>query len=145
MIFVFAVSVPTMYEDEYTYFYRSFLCLKSQRLKNHNSSKEYKTTLMTDRCLVVVDDYFAGYMRKGGRVHVYVSVYVGVSLYDPRVHVRVLHCYLHRNLALLILYIFLRFHRFSVVVWCGIWMFYFMIITFYRHRLVFALMFQTFT
>ena len=37
---------------------------------------------------------------------------------------------------------FLLFHRFSVVVGCGIWLSYFMIITFYRHRCVFALTFQ---
>ena len=65
----------------------------------------------------MVDDYFDGiYAQVRPRPRVSVSVYVGVSLYDPRVHVRVLHCYLHRNLALLILYIFLRFHWFSVVV-----------------------------
>ena len=39
---------------------------------------------------------------------------------------------------------FLLFHRFSVVVGCGMWLSYFMSNTFYRHRRVFALTFQTF-
>ena len=65
----------------------------------------------------MVDDYFDGiYAQVRPRPRVSVSVYVGVSLYDPRVHVRVLYCYLDRNLALLILHISLRFHRFSVVI-----------------------------
>ena len=38
----------------------------------------------------------------------------------------------------------LLFHRFSVVLGCGIWLSYFMIIAFYRHRCVFALTFQKF-
>ena len=59
------------------------------------------------------------------REPVSVSVYLGVSLYDPRVRVRVLHCYLHRKLQLAFstpdhvydaVVFFLRFHRFSVVV-----------------------------
>ena len=45
--------------------------------------------------LVVVDDYFDGiYAQKRVRPRVSVSVYVCVSLYDPRMHVRFLHCYL---------------------------------------------------
>ena len=39
---------------------------------------------------------------------------------------------------------FLLFHRFSIVVGCGICLSYFMITTFYRHRHVFALTCQTF-
>ena len=39
---------------------------------------------------------------------------------------------------------FLLFHRFSVVVGCGIWLSYFMIITFQRQRGVFALTFKKF-
>ena len=49
----------------------------------------------------MVDDYFDGiYAQVWPRPRVSVSVYVGVSSYDPRVHVRVLHCYLHRKLQL---------------------------------------------
>ena len=63
-----------------------------------------------------------------------------------------LHCYLHRKLHLAfstdLVYdaveFFLLFHRFSVVVGCGNWLSYFMNITFYRHRRVFALTFQKF-
>ena len=75
-------------------------------------------------------------------------------LYDPRVHVRFLHCYLHRKWQLAfsmipdlvydVVVFFLLFHRFSVVVGCGICLSYFMFITFYRHRCVFALTFQKF-
>ena len=142
-----------MYEDEYIYFYRSFFDLNQSDWQNHNSSKEYKTILMTEGGLVVVDDYFDGiYAQVWPRPRVSVSVYVGVSLYDPRVHVRVLYCYLHRKLQLAFstpdlvydaVVFFLRFHRFSFVVWCGIWMCYFMI-TFYGHRRVFALAVQKF-
>ena len=74
----------------------------------------------------MVDDYFDGiYAQVWPCPRVYVSVYVGVSLYDPRVHVRILHCYLHRKLQLAFstpdleydaVVFFLRFHRFSVVV-----------------------------
>ena len=74
----------------------------------------------------MVVDYFDGiYAQVWPRPRVSVSVYVGVSLYDPRVLVWVLHCYLHRKLPLvfstpdLVYYavvFFLRFHRFSVVV-----------------------------
>ena len=74
----------------------------------------------------MADDYFDGiYAQVWPRPRVPVSVYVGVSLYDPRVHVRVLHCYLHRKMQLAfstpdLVYdatvFFLRFHRFSVVV-----------------------------
>ena len=68
-------------------------------------------------------------------------------------HVRFLHCYLHRKLQLAFstpdlvydaVVFFLLFHRFSVVVRCEIRLSYFMIITFYRHRRVFALTFQKF-
>ena len=46
-------------------------------------------------------DYFDGiYAQVRPCTRVSVSVYVGVSLYDPRVHVRVLHCNLHRKLQL---------------------------------------------
>ena len=74
----------------------------------------------------MVDDYFDGiYAQVWPRPRVSVSVYVGVSLYDPRVHLRILHCYLHRKLQLAFsspdlvydaVVLFLRFHRFSVVV-----------------------------
>ena len=76
----------------------------------------------------MVDDYFDGiYVEMWPGPRVSLSVYVGVSLYDPRVHVRVLHCYLHRKLQLAFstpdlvhvydtVVFFLRFHRFSVVV-----------------------------
>ena len=41
----------------------------------------------------MVDDYFDSiYAQVWPRPRVSVSVYVGVSLHDPRVHVRVLHC-----------------------------------------------------
>ena len=70
----------------------------------------------------MVDDYFDGiYAQVWPRP----GVSVGVSLYDPRVHVRILHCYLHRKLQLAFstpdlvydaVVFFLRFHRFSVVV-----------------------------
>ena len=74
----------------------------------------------------MVDDYFDGINAQvWPRPGVSVSVYVGVSLNDPRVHVRILHCYLHRKLQLAFstpdfvydaVVFFLRFHRFSVVV-----------------------------
>ena len=49
----------------------------------------------------MVVDYFDGmYAQVRPRPRVSVSVYVCVSLYDPRVYVRVLHCYLHRKLQL---------------------------------------------
>ena len=98
---------------------------------------------------VVNDDY----MRKCGCVHVCLCACMYACLYDPRVHVRFLHYYLHRKLQLAfsipdlvydVVVFFLLFHRFSVVVGCGIWLSYFMIITFYRHRRVFALTFQKF-
>ena len=99
--------------------------------------------------LVVVNDYFDGiYAQVWVRLRVSVSVYVCVSLYDP-----FLHCYLHRKLQLAFstpdlvydaVVFFLLFHRFSIVVRCGIWLSYFTIITFYRHRHVFALTFQKF-
>ena len=63
-----------------------------------------------------------------------------------------LHCYLHRKLQLAFstpalvydaVVFFLLFHRFSIVVGCGIRLSYFMIITNYQHRRVFALTFQT--
>ena len=63
------------------------------------------------------------------------------------VYVCFLHCYLHKKLELAFCtpdYVyyavgfFLLFRRFSVVVGCGIWLSYFMTITFYRHRRVFA-------
>ena len=51
--------------------------------------------------LVVVDDYFDGiYAQVPVRPRVSVSVYVCVSWYDPRVHEKFLHCYLHRKLQL---------------------------------------------
>ena len=62
------------------------------------------------------------------RPRVSVSVYVCVSLYDPRVHVRFLHCYLHRKFQLafstpdliyIAVVVFLLFNRFSIVVGCG--------------------------
>ena len=102
----------------------------------------------------MVDDYFDGiYAQAWPRPRVSVSVYVGVSLYDPRVHVRVLYCYLLRKLQLAVstldlvydvVIFFLLFFLFSIVVGCGIWLPYFMIITFYRHRRAFALTFQKF-
>ena len=74
----------------------------------------------------MVDDYFDGiYAQVWTRPRVSVSVYVGASLYDQRVHVRVLHCYLHRKSELAFstpdlvydaVVFFLRFHRFSVEV-----------------------------
>ena len=74
----------------------------------------------------MIDDYFDGiYAQVWPRPRVSVSVYIGVSLYDPRVHVRILHCYLHRKLQLVFstpdlvydaVVFFLCFHRFSVVV-----------------------------
>ena len=74
----------------------------------------------------MADDYIDGiYAQVWPRPRVSVSVYVGVNLYDPRVYVRILHCYLHRKLQLAfstpdLVYdaavFFLRFHRFSVVV-----------------------------
>ena len=49
--------------------------------------------------LVVVNDYFDGiYSQVRVRPRVSVSVYVCVSLYDPRMHVRFLYCFLHRKL-----------------------------------------------
>ena len=76
--------------------------------------------------MVVVEDYFDGiYAQVWPHPGVSVNVYVGVSLYDPRVHVRILHCYLHRKLQLAFstpdlvydaVVFFLRFHRFPVVV-----------------------------
>ena len=49
----------------------------------------------------MVDDYFDGiYAQVRPRPRLSVIVYVGVSLYDPRVHVMVLHCYLNRKLQL---------------------------------------------
>ena len=102
----------------------------------------------------MIDNHFDGiYAQVWPRPRVSVSVYLGVSLYDPRVRVRVLHCYLHRKLQLAFstpdhvydaVVIFLRFNRFSVVVRCGIWISYFMIIIFYMHRRLFALTFQKF-
>ena len=74
------------------------------------------------------------------RQRVSVRVYVCVSIYDPRVHVRILHCYLHRKLQLAfsipdlvydVLVFFLLFHRFSVLVGCGICLSYFMFISFF--------------
>ena len=56
-----------------------------------------------------------------------------LSLYDPRMHVSFLHCYLHRKLQLAFstpdfvydaVVFFLFFHWFSVVVRCGIWLSY---------------------
>ena len=88
--------------------------------------------------LVVVNDYFDGtYAQVWVHPRVSVSVYVCVSLYDP-----FLHCYLHRKLQLAFstrdrvydtVVFFLLFRRFSVVVRCGMWLPYFMTITFYRH------------
>ena len=81
------------------------------------------------------DDYSNGiYAQVRPRPRVSVSVYVVVSLYDPHVHVRVLHCYLRRKLQhVRVLHCYLhrklqlvfstpdlvylpRFHWFSVVV-----------------------------
>ena len=102
--------------------------------------------------MVAVDDYFDGiYAQERVRPRVSVSVYVCVSLYDPRVYVRFSHCYLHRELQLAFstpdlvydaVVCFPLFHRFSIVIECGIWLSYFMIITFYRNRRVFALTFK---
>ena len=104
----------------------------------------------------MADDYFDGiYAQMRVRPRVSVSVYVCVKLYDPRVHVRSLHCYLRRKLQLAFstpdlvydaVLFFLVFYRFSVVVGCGIWLSYFRItcITFFRLRRVFALPFQKF-
>ena len=74
----------------------------------------------------MVDDYFDGiYAQVWPRPCVSVSVYVGMTLYDLRMHVRVLHCYLRRKLQLAFstpdlvydaIVFFLHFHRFSVVV-----------------------------
>ena len=90
-----------MYEDEYMYFYIGFLWLQSQWLKNHNSSIDHKTILMTVPIgvLVLDDDYFDGiYTQVRMRPRVFVSVYVCMRLYDPRVHMYdFLHCYLHRK------------------------------------------------
>ena len=94
--------------------------------------------------LVVVDDYF------GGCIYTKVRVYPRVSV---SVYVCFSHCYPHRKLQLAFstpglvydaIVFFLLFHRFSVVVGCGIWLPYFMIINFYRHRRVFDLPFQMF-
>ena len=59
-IFVFAVSAPTIYEDEYMYFYEAFFDLNHSDSQNHNSTKEYKTILMIVPIgvLVVVDFSF---------------------------------------------------------------------------------------
>ena len=86
------------------------------------------------------------------RPRVSVSLYVCVR-YDLRVYVRILHCYPRRKLRIAFstpglvygaVVFFLLFHRFSVMVGCGIWLSYSRISTSYRHGRVFALTFQQF-
>ena len=79
--------------------------------------------------LVAVDDYIDGiYTQVRVRPCVSMSVYVCVSLYDPRMHVCFLHCYLHRKFRLAFstpdlvsdaVVFFLLFDQFSSVIGIG--------------------------
>ena len=115
--------------------------------------KKEKTILVTvPRGVLVVDaDNFDGiYAQVRVRPSVSVSVHVCVTLYDSCVHVCFyIATYLGNCSYLLDSCRWCRcflpiFHRFSIVVGCGIWLPYFMIITFCRHIRAFALTFQKF-